>query len=266
MQEYVELSFQYLNQGWVGSILGIVGILVGCATSYYFYRKAERSPRPTAIITSFRLADNHYYKLDGLDVAVTYHGKPIPLATFTTVRFWNAGNATLDGESVAPMEPIRLELPKGAEFLTASVQPLPRPATNVQVAVHPALPNVARITFDFLDPDDGAVLALVHTAESDAIEVKGVIKGIPAGVVVKRPNPFQVIVVDRGPVGIRKLGNFIGMAITGLVLWGLDFHMLTWAVLGWLATDLLFMYIKKPAFPKSLISSASPVAPRRDAE
>src|SRR5690348_2601740 len=104
---------QYLGLGWVGSLLGIAGIVL----SVWFYIKSIRRAVPTAAIESIRLVGDARSALPEA-VTVLYHDRPVPRVTRSTVRFWNAGNLTLDGSSVATLDPIRLEVEPEAEFLS----------------------------------------------------------------------------------------------------------------------------------------------------
>lgn len=171
---------QYLGLGWVGSLLGIVGILL----SIWFYIKSVQRAAPVAAFESIRLVGTSKSALPEA-VTVLYYDRRVPRVTRSHVRIWNSGNATLDGKSIASVDPVRLEVEDDSEFLSVIVTKKSRDVTQLSAEILRSSPNKAVINFDFLDPGDGAIIECLHTGNEISPTIKGVIKGIPKGIVVK---------------------------------------------------------------------------------
>jgi hypothetical protein len=78
-----------------------------------------------------------------------------------------------------------LRVPSGERVLDAALLAQSGLANGVGVVLESDDTNAAvRIVFDYLDPRQGAVIEVIHTAESpEAIEATGTVIGIPKGIV-----------------------------------------------------------------------------------
>ncbi len=77
-----------------------------------------------------------------------------------------------------------LRVPAGASILDAALLVQSRPTNAVQVAIDSDDQSIAvNVRFDYLEPRQGAVIEVLHTAESpEAIEATGTVLGIPKGI------------------------------------------------------------------------------------
>lgn len=177
---------QYLGLGWVGSLVGILGIVL----SIWVYFRSVRKAVPVVAFESIRLVGGTGSALPDA-VTVLYQDRAVPRLTRSNVRLWNNGNLTLDGVSVAVVDPIRLEIEPDAEFLSVSIAKASRAVTQIRADILPTEPNKVVIQFDFLDPSDGALIECLHTGHTLSPQIKGVIKGIPNGVTKKDVSGFR---------------------------------------------------------------------------
>lgn len=219
----MEQVAQYLGLGWVGSLLGIAGI----ALSIWFYIKSVRKPSPIAAFESIRLVGAVQSVLPET-VTVQFRDRRVPRVNRSIVRIWNGGNLTLEGGSVSAVEPIRLQIEPGAEFLSVVVTKLTREVTQLSAGISEHAPHQAIIDFDFLDPADGAVIECLHTGEQASPEVKGVIKGLPKGVTVKDIDGYTRTREKRKRIYQNTVIGVI-MIVAGLgVIWGAFFPLQFW--------------------------------------
>jgi hypothetical protein len=109
------------------------------------------------------------------------------------VLFWNRGSQTLDGSNLVAADPLRLTLEDGGEILRARVVRRTRDVNQFESVISD---DGVRLTFDFLDEGDGAVIEVLHTNRGKSLWVEGTIKGV------------------RG--GVEKRGNFPPPATTGI--------------------------------------------------
>lgn len=176
MQDIID----FLNKGWVGSTIGAIGIVIGAVISIGFYFKSQKKPKPTIDFESVRLIGSTHAALPNL-ITVFFKGQPIPRLTSTVVRFWNGGDATLDGSAVVKGDPLRLQLTNDGDFLSAEIVKATRQVNGVSVEIVSAEKSEIHLCFDFLDPGDGVVVECLHTDAARDPAVCGVIKGLPHG-------------------------------------------------------------------------------------
>jgi len=136
-------------------------------------------PRPTFQFHSRRLIGKQEQELPA-EIDILFDKQPVPRLTSSRVVFWNSGNSTIHGSAIVQSDPLRLELEDGG-ILKAHVIKATRPVINFAVSAEPTTARAA-FTFDFLDPEDGAVIELLHTSEKRDPEVLGTVRGVPKGI------------------------------------------------------------------------------------
>jgi hypothetical protein len=170
----MRLLADVFSAGWVGSLLGLIGILLAC----FFYVRSRTRRLVAYQYTAVRLIGS-----DGAlpsAVEVRYEGKPVLRLTRSSIILWNAGNQTVNGADIAQSAPMGLQLAdENTEFLSVEVEQVTRAVIGFRAAIDPKRSNIVSLTFDFLDPGDGAVITFLHSANN--IQIFGVIKGLPKG-------------------------------------------------------------------------------------
>ncbi len=233
---------ELLNQAWFGSVVGIAG-LIFAVVGLVSYRAARIGARPVYFQRARRLIGKKEQELPE-EVEITFNGHAVPRLTSTQCFFWNAGKSSISGGDIVPGDPLRLEFDEGNEIVKARIVRTTRSVNNIQVDSPPKA-HRALITFDFLDPGDGALLELLHTSALRFPKVAGTIKGIPRGLVdVAGRSRIQVLdkVAARFPF---RRGFFIGMFIFGIAM-------------------LVFSLIPKEILPQSWFESSqnTPASPQ----
>jgi hypothetical protein len=177
--------------GPLGAILGLVGIVIGGVLAWWF----ARGPRLVMQASGSTLVSTP----SDQRIKVLYEGEQVPRVTQSLVWLWREGRGTIRGSDVVTADPITIRVPPGDRILDAAIlaQSKPTNAVNVQLDVDGPEAG-ARLAFEYLDPRQGAVIEVLHTAESpESVELIGTIMGVPKGIVRVR----QGVEVDI-PVGI----------------------------------------------------------------
>lgn len=166
-----------LGLGWVGAVLGIVGIVV----SVLIHKASRVGGRPVYQTSSLRLIGKEEQALP-TEVEITYMNQIVPRLTRTNMVFWNSGNATIHGEHIVEADPIAFEFSPGTLVLKARVVKCTRAINRLELSVDSFAPSKVMCSFEYLDPGDGAVIELLHTDQKRYPSVTGTIKGIPYGI------------------------------------------------------------------------------------
>ena len=173
---WLNSALNVLAPGWVGSMIGIVGVVIAAVT--YFLTRQR-------IVFCYRQTGERLLGLSeaGLpkDFTVQYQGANIPRLTRTLVAFWNDGERSIAGDDVVSTDPLRVCFPDGSQVLAATVLKQTREVCQVKASQTPGKPAEVALSFAFLDADDGAVVEVLHTAETSLGTILGTIKGLPKG-------------------------------------------------------------------------------------
>lgn len=215
-----------IGAGWVGSSVGILG-LIGMVVSLFLYVRSRVGPRLSFQYKALRLIGGADRNLPE-DVKVFFKEVQVERLTKTHIVLWNSGRATLDGERVVEQEPVRFHFEDDSEVLSARVLHSSRPSSKASVRIMPDRPNVVVCTFDYLESGDGVVLETLHTAKAGKPQVEGTIRGVPKGVLYNgRVRTYRRVFV--GSLGVPLYSVIIVSSIfLGAVMAGLAAFAPTW--------------------------------------
>ena len=167
---------ELLNQSWVGSVIGLVGILVAIAITFYFRVR----PRLASQVNSLELLGNNPVLPKEIDFL--FRGQKVPKVTLSRVAIWNMGNTTLRRDQIVRNDPLRIVTSNGSQILEVSVLSRTREVNDFTCAIRVlSAGNEAECTFDYLDTGDGALLELIHTGDG-TVQVTGTLREVPKGV------------------------------------------------------------------------------------
>jgi len=184
--------FEFLNKGITGSIIGIVGIILGSLLSYYFFRKSKIGSRPSYQMAAIKLIGNYSTILNN-KVEVYFEGEKVDRVSKTQIVLWNSGTSTIDGSAVVSSDTIRFVYEDQSSVLSALILSNTRDVNRVKVTVNRDQPHIVDLEFDFFDPGDGVVIELTHTARKIFPIIRGTIKGVYKGFTNKGIISYPVI-------------------------------------------------------------------------
>jgi hypothetical protein len=167
MQSFLEV----ISAGWVGTSVGVIGIAIGIL----LYRRSRLSGMIAFQRDGHQLIGHVTSKLR--EVTVAYRGDPVPRVTGSKVAIWNAGTSTIKGSDIVLRDPLRVEIERGERILAAWIAVASRDVNAFHLDLQPDKAEVALCTFDFLDPNDGVIIVMLHTSPSEIASLRGTIRG-----------------------------------------------------------------------------------------
>jgi len=172
--------FNFFNQGWVGSMIGVIGVVFG-VIGMFSYKFSRSTAKPSYQKSSLRLLGR---KEDNLpdDVSVLFKGTEVERLTKTTIVIWNNGTEVLSGEDIVESDLLRFSFPEGSNILSFNIIKNTRDTNDFFLSKDEGRNNELVINFSYLDPQDGATIEILHDSENRYPEIIGTIKGIPKGV------------------------------------------------------------------------------------
>jgi hypothetical protein len=224
---------QALSQAWLGTAIGALSIIVAIV----IYRASAIGARPVYSRRSFRVIGfnrNEFME----DVQILYRGMHVDRLSRSNIIFWNSGKKTLYGSDIVADDAVRCELSPDALVLEVWIIKRTRDANKFTAMIDDNSPNRAILNFDYLDPQDGVVIELLHTDSGRQPAVKGTIRGVPKGMLDRGSPPSM-----GGILRISKMRTFGKGVGTGMLLVGLI--CIAYA-LG--ASDYLLKSVDKPEF------------------
>lgn len=188
--------FEFFNQGWVGSLIGVIGIILGIV-GIFSYRISKSVPIPSYQKSSLRLIGREEDNLPK-DVTVTYKGNVVERLTKTTLVLWNNGTETLDGSNIVEKDPLSISFESEDKILSYKILKQTKDTNTFSVHECSGFQNKLLFDFEYLDPDDGVVIELLHDSAQKYPTISGTIKGLPEGF------------IDQGRVLGQKRNNLKG--------------------------------------------------------
>ncbi|TCB17752.1 hypothetical protein E0J18_11775 [Rhizobium leguminosarum bv. viciae] len=160
----------------VGGLLSVVGVAL--AISSYFWRREKTLLRYTVAEASIASARNQGSFKD--DFEIYFRKQQVPTVTSTAFWIWNGGNKLIRSNDIADTDRLRLALPPGSKILQCQINKSSRPVNNVRYVLEDGAPETEMVLdFDFLEPNEGFVFTLLHTAPRRTIALQGTIINSP---------------------------------------------------------------------------------------
>ncbi|TGP82069.1 hypothetical protein EN870_07590 [bacterium M00.F.Ca.ET.227.01.1.1] len=163
----------FFNQGWVGVLVGAIGIAVAI---YTIFRRTKG--RLLYQQTSIRLLDaGRNSVLDS--VSVLYGDKKVPRVSLTHVAIWNSGRSAVRSTDVSEHGPIKFELNGDGEILDATIVASSVPENNPTFIISDDRKSFL-LNFSFLNPKQGFIVRTIHTADKSDVLIGGTLIDLPA--------------------------------------------------------------------------------------
>lgn len=169
-------SASFVSQPWLGTVLGVVGLVA----AVFFFLRSRRVTRLAYQVDSYTLLGVDSSILPSA-LEIRFSGQSVPRITASRVVVWNAGNTTVVGSDVVESDPLRLELDGEGSILQASIACATRKANDLRLDAGEKGSSVLVLPFDFLDPEDGAHLRVLHSGGRNALRLTGTIRGMRSG-------------------------------------------------------------------------------------
>ncbi len=205
-------------------MIGIVGIVY---TVYYGRRGHRRKHLAYQISSPIPLAQvfspERDYRLAVLFQRKGFDEERIESVFTTFLKLANLGREPIRGADMAPANPVKVEV-RGARMLDIQVAGVTRAVNNVRIEDQQADDEQAsaRLYFDFLDYQDGALIRLLSVGRKGRVSLTGDIIGMPEGIerieetrtATRNANISERIVVGL-MIGGLVLSAFLFRSVTG---------------------------------------------------
>ena len=180
MWEQLSLSVQeiicFLGQGWIQTIVGMVG---GAALGGFLYWRS-RVPGILAFQSRNVSLIGDTRAIVPAKITILCHGTPVSGLTSSTIWIWNAGKKTVRGTDIVALDPLCLYF--SGEVLNVKIGKVSREAIQITATASEERRNMVHFAFEFLDPGDGGVLEVLHSGSAKIPHWGGTVIGLPKGI------------------------------------------------------------------------------------
>jgi len=167
--------FQFLRVIVASPWFNLFSFLGGLAIARWSVWASKVGQSPRFRVRHFPLVTEEITSFPQLEVS--FKGQRVQRFTWARVAFWNGGRSTLKRGDVAKKAPIHIKLAEGALLMGAALESATDESNEVTVKRNG---NTVEIDFEYLDPQQGAIVALAHDgAAKHPIEVLGRVHGSP---------------------------------------------------------------------------------------
>jgi hypothetical protein len=207
---------ELLSQAWLSGLLGLIGGLVGLVGIVLFLATRSRS-RIAAQINSLELVGVNSVLPN--EIEFLFKGNRVPKVTLSRIAIWNIGNTTLRGDQIVAGDPLRIVTSDHSEILEATILSRTRDVNQFSCNRQQDLLNEATCEFDYLDPQDGALIQVIHTG-TDKVGVVGTLRGIRKRILVTSVTKKDETKKPNAGTGSQLAGKVLGIGsfLLGLVI------------------------------------------------
>lgn len=166
----------YLNLSWVGVVITLITFIIAIAVALFLYFKAKQKKGLSYYISNNLLIDRANTENPD-QIEIFFSGTKVDKLYKTLIYIWNSGNQIIKKDELNTKDPFRFEIENNKEILSIKTIKSTREVIDFN-AYHEKKINFYKINFDYLDPNDGAVIEVLHNGSIDDLKLKGTVMGI----------------------------------------------------------------------------------------
>lgn len=169
-------SIKYIFNGsniWLNIIIFFIAVL-GFILTIFFYFKSIKDKKLVFSKQTFRLAKDDLTTIKNIEIK--YNDKIVKNLSLTKIAFWNSGKESIKPNDIASTNPLHI---KGiGETIIYDYQITYQKSDN-NFNIGTVEDNSIKISFEFLDFNDGVVLSIYHSGKnSNDIALTGKLIGV----------------------------------------------------------------------------------------
>ncbi|MEH7893945.1 hypothetical protein, partial [Bacillus thuringiensis] len=215
----------FFNQGWVGSLIGIIGILIAIVT----YRKSKIGQRLVYQSSATKIIGKNQNTPE--EIQIYFRGSEVPRVIKTNLVIWNSGNETIKSSHVTQEDPLRIQIEESESIISYRILKETRHTNKVNLVRDKE--NVLLFNFDYLDPNDGVRVEVLHTDDKNPVDFKGTVIGMKQA--IKSWNTERGVKKNKGIYAFSRKSWFIKSGLT--IMFSLGASLCSLVIMYWFFPD-----------------------------
>jgi hypothetical protein len=176
IQKATNTLYDIFNSNPLLNLISFLLAVLGLVFTIYFYFKSKKSKLPIYVVRTINLVKEKIQKIDS--VQILYSGEKVSNLSISKIAFWNDGKETINSTDVAINNPIKIYITEGYEILDAEILFQKNNSNDFKIVVNENNKSIS-IAFDFFDFEEGIVLQVFHTGNSNEdISITGTVKSV----------------------------------------------------------------------------------------
>lgn len=165
--------FEHIQNSFIiWSILAFCTIF-GVVFSLYQFLKDRNKREFSVSKDGYLVVKNGKKKIHSL--SILFDGKEVDNVTITKITIWNSGSEDIRREDIASERPLIIKASKNVEILNAEII-VQTDSTN-KFSIESITDDVIHLDFEYANKNDGIVVQVIHTGNSDDLAFDCKIKG-----------------------------------------------------------------------------------------
>jgi len=120
---------EILNESWIGTVIGIVGIVIGVILAYSFKPRSRLAAQTN---TLGLLGPNAVLPTE---IEFLFRGTKVSNVAMSRIAIWNIGNTTIKGDQIVGGDPLRIVTSEGSSVLETTIRHCTRQVNGVSCAL-----------------------------------------------------------------------------------------------------------------------------------
>ena len=162
-----------MSNPYAQALLGLctIGALL---FAIYVWIKGKRKKEISVYRSCYELVNFGRSNLNA--VKLLYKGHEISDLAITKFAIWNSGNEVINWSDVVEKRPLEIKSKEEhTDILDVNIITESEDTNSFEIAAHEM--HCMGIKFDYIEPNDGVVVQVLHTGSTDHVNVDGKIKG-----------------------------------------------------------------------------------------
>lgn len=159
--------------------------------AYYSYKRRTRKKEVLYTKVNVKVFQNCNKKIS--DFVSQYKNKSVNSITVTRYLVWNNSSQAIRKNDIAPRDPLQFSVNSSYEILYPEII-YPKDSLNGFMLSELKKPNnFTKLSFDFINENEGAIIQIIHTGETKNISFSGTIIDFKKPVFIEQYDKFDQI-------------------------------------------------------------------------
>ena len=168
--------------------------------AYYFYKRGTRKKEVLYTKANVKITQNYNKKISNF--VSKYKNMSVDSITMTRYLLWNNSSQAIRKNDIAPRDPLQFSVASGYKILDIKII-YPRNSLNGFMLSKPIKKNnFTKLSFDFINENEGLIVQIIHTGKSKNIYFSGTIIDFKKPVFIEQYDKFDQIFAPILVIGI----------------------------------------------------------------
>ena len=159
--------------------------------AYYFYKRSTRKKEVLYTKVNVKISQNYNKEIS--DSVSKHKDKSVDNIIVTRYLLWNNSSQAIRQNDIAPRDPLQFSVTSGYEILDAKIIYPKNSLNGFMLSDLKKAKNIIKLSFDFINENEGAIIQIIHTGQTKNIRFSGTIIDFKKRVFIEKYDKFDQI-------------------------------------------------------------------------